>query len=96
MPFTTPAAGEWRAVGIGDFVVHVSVARSYASSVARYTPLQSAIPPTTYMIPFTTPTATWLRAVGIGCFVCHCLIEGSYASTTEYLIGQADVAPPTA
>src|SRR6266550_4274501 len=93
-PFTPGVTKAYRAVGIGVFDVHVSVAGSYASTVGTMR-LLYATPPTAYSVPFTTPTASRYRAVGMDAFVVHVSVAGSYASTVaKYRCGSA--YPPMA
>ena len=75
MPFTTPAAGPQRAVGIGALDVHRSVAGSYDWTVANG--LGPEKPPATYTIPFTTPAAARGCPAGIDALVIHVSVPGS-------------------
>src|SRR6266566_1893314 len=94
MPLTTasPANGR-RAVGIDVFVPHVSVAGSYASTVAKVLP-GASLPPTAYRTPLIAATLAHCRAVGIDVFVPHVSVAGSYASTVAKR--PPAYSPPTA
>src|SRR6266576_1444025 len=93
-PFTPGVTKAYRAVGIGVFDVHVSVAGSYASTVDTMR-FPDARPPTAYRVPFTTPRARSKRSVGMDAFVVHVSVAGSYASTVaKYRCGSA--YPPMA
>ena len=70
MPFITTAGAPNRAVGIGAFSVHESVAGSYASRVVRFlsgdgdTPLSWAYPPSSYSTPLMEAAGLAARSPG--------------------------------